>query len=130
MYISSINFHGMFIVVSTLQNLLYCSLYQLTIYLHNLRSERFGMLSHSTNFAFLTACTLPSVFIFFDTLKAMTTENEIGKISRNPHFTQTKLYDIRSIYKSKNCAVLHCIRHRPRDGMSGISPVNSLKINF
>ena len=88
MYIPSNN--GMSIVVSTLQNLLYCSLYQLIIYLHNVRSERFGMLAHSMKFAFLAAYTLPSVILYlysFYTLTAMTTESKFGKISRNPHST-------------------------------------------
>ena len=107
MYISSSNFHGMLIVVSTLQNLLYSSLYQPTIHLHIVRSKRFGMLAHSMNFAFLAAYTLPSVKLYlnsFYTLKAMTTESKFGKISRNPYSTQTKLYN-HSVYISKDRAV-------------------------
>ena len=34
------------------------------------------------------------------------------------------------IYISKDRTVSHCIRHWPRDGMSGISPLNGLKIEL
>ena len=81
------------------------------------------------NFAFLAANTLPSVILYlysFCTLKAMTTESKFGKISRNPHSIQTKLYDIHSVYISKDRAVSHCIRHRPRDEMLGISLIIKL----
>ena len=62
MYMFSTSFHAMFIVESTLQNFLYCSLYQLTIYPH-VRSERFGMFAHSMNFTFLAAYALPSIIL-------------------------------------------------------------------
>ena len=133
MYRSSDNFHGISIVVSTLQNLLYSSLYQLTIYLHNVRSERFGMLAHSKKFVFLAAYTLPFVIMHlycFYALKAMTTESKFGKISRNLHSAQTKLYDVHSVFISKDRAVSHCIRQWPRNRMLGILQVNRLKIEL
>ena len=94
MYKFSTNFDGMFIVVSTLQNLLYCSLYQLTIYLHNVRSERFGMLAHGMNFAFLAANVRDIAFLsLLHTLKAMTTESKFGNISKFPFYPdETILY--------------------------------------
>ena len=60
----------------------------------------------------------------------MTTESKFGKISRNPHSTETKLYDIHSVYISKDRPVSHCIRDLLRDGMLGILPVNRQKMEL
>ena len=98
----------MSIMVSAVQNLLYSSLYQLTIYLHNVWSERFGKLAHSEKFAFLAAYTLLSVILHlycFYALKAMTTESKFGKISQYLHSAQTKLYDVHSVFISKDRTV-------------------------
>ena len=52
--------------------------------------------------------------------------NFLQNLSKTP-ILQRRSYDFHSVYISKDRTVSYCIRHWPRDGMSGISPVDSRK---